>query len=160
MAHIESEKPRLNSQAKQNLVSFLASAQILTEFPEEYACFLNRVDGGEAKYMELRNDLEALEKRVLATLPEDQLHAMAKQAKHTEVRVVSKGDTRHFDDDWLVDKDTLAYLLNGAIQGKCLMCEDTSGYNCKLRKLLRELPVGRTKTTSVTMACMGSTEEF
>lgn len=156
----EKQNKRLTSAEKQNLLSFIAAAQILTEFPEEYAPLVGRVEGGNETYDAIREKLEALEREILKAVPTDQQRALLKQSKFTSIRVVSKADARDLGEDWVAQKDDLVYLANAAIQGKCFMCEDTAGYKCKLKKLLAELPISRTQTTSVTMACMNATDDF
>ncbi len=160
MGKQDSQNARINSKAKQDLLAFLSATQLLTQFDDEYLPLIKRVDGGEEVFAKLKCDLRTLAEDIVKSLPTDQYLSMLKQSKYTAIKVVSKNDVRDLGDDWLISKDDLVYLANLATQGKCLMCEDTSGYDCRLRKLMHELPLVQSRTTSITMACMKPTEEF
>ena len=42
---------------------------------------------------------------------------------------------------WLVPRDELTELVATIVNEKCLMCDKTDWFNCKLRRIISDLPV-------------------
>ena len=87
------------------------------------------------------------------TVPVKQLQRLERQMEISEIKVVVHDVAGQRQDYWLMDRDDLVYLVNAAVEGACLMCEDQNGYGCRLKKLLDELPVTCDGSGSSVVVC-------
>lgn len=145
---------RMNAAQKEAAVALYGIENLMQGYDKQFRALAQRVPHGWRDFRLALMTISKLISRILDTVPADQMRAMVNQMAISDIKVVTKSATRQREDDWVVSRDELATLMNYAVEGACLMCDDPNGYSCPLRKLMDELPVNADGRASAVIGCM------
>lgn len=95
--------------------------------------------------------LEKFNENVMDTIPYAQLGTIREQMERSDIRVITRSAGVQPDAHWVISRQDLADLAGFAIEGTCILC-DGDNKKCRLRKILRDLPVSG--MTSLHVPCM------
>lgn len=145
------ELKRMNAKDREALINLCAVDCLMQCDAEQFKLISKRIPNGWRDYRMMQSTIGRMTTNLLATVPPDQLGTILRHTENVTVRVVMKGINDKPKDDWVVGRADLALLINAAIEGQCLMCTNTTGQGCWLRRLIDESPVD---VTGFDVGCM------
>lgn len=135
------EQKRINAKDRETMVNLCAVECLMQCEADQFKLFSKRIPNGWRDYRMIQATLNRMTANMLATVPPDQLSTILKHTQNAIVKVAIKGINSKPEDDWVISRTDLSLLINAAIDGKCLMCTNTTGQGCWLRRLVEETPV-------------------
>lgn len=150
------ERQRIDSVTREALTIVYAAAQAIEKVGvPKLERMSRRVPNGWRDLKMVSSRLNKLVENLLDTLPTKQLETMIAQMRISHLRIVTNDVGQSDEPKWLVPRDELTELVAAVVDEKCLMCDKTDWYNCKLRRIIRDLPVD---VTNVPNGCWRDTE--
>lgn len=136
------ERQRIDSVTREALTIVYAAAQAIEKVGvPKLERMSRRVPNGWRDLKMVSSRLNRLVENLLDTLPTKQLETMIAQMRISRLRIVTNDVGQSDESKWLVPRDELTELVAAVVDEKCLMCDKTDWYNCKLRRIIRDLPV-------------------
>ena len=145
------ELKRMNAKDREALINLCAVDCLMQCDADQFKLLSKRIPNGWRDYRMVQSTLDRMTTKLLSTVPPDQLNTILRHTENVTVRVVMKGINDKPKDDWVISRSDLAFLINGAVHGMCLMCTNTTGQGCHLRRLLEECPMD---VTGIDVGCM------
>lgn len=149
------ERQRVNSVTREALTILYAAGQAIDMVAPKLEQLTRRVPNGWRDLRMVQSKLDKLVESVLNTIPVEQLDTMIAQMRISHLRIVTNDVGKSDESKWLVPRDELTELVAAVVDEKCLMCDKTDWYNCKLRRIIRDLPVD---VTNVPNGCWRDAE--
>lgn len=134
-------RKRINSVTREALTILYAAGQAIDMVAPKLEQLSRRVPNGWRDLRMVQSKLDKLVESVLNTIPVEQLDTMIAQMRISHLRIVTNDVGKSDESKWLVPRDELTELVAAVVDEKCLMCDKTDWYNCKLRRIIRDLPV-------------------
>lgn len=134
-------RKRINSVTREALTILYAAGQAIDMVAPKLEQLSRRVPNGWRDLRMVQSKLDKLVESVLNTVPVEQLDTMIAQMRISHLRIVTNDVGKSDESKWLVPRDELTELVTAVVDEKCLMCDKTDWYNCKLRRIIRDLPV-------------------
>lgn len=135
------ERQRVNSVTREALTILYAAGQAIDMVAPKLERLTRRVPNGWRDLRMVQSKLDKLVESVLNTIPVEQLDTMIAQMRISHLRIVTNDVGKSDESKWLVPRDELTELVAAVVDEKCLMCDKTDWYNCKLRRIITDLPV-------------------
>lgn len=148
-------RKRINSVTREALTILYAAGQAIDMVAPKLEQLSRRVPNGWRDLRMVQSKLDKLVESVLNTIPVEQLDTMIAQMRISHLRIVTNDVGQSDESKWLVPRDELTELVAAVVDEKCLMCDKTDWYNCKLRRIIRDLPVD---VTNVPNGCWRDAE--
>lgn len=95
--------------------------------------------------------LDKITEGVMDTIPYEQLGTIREQMERSDIRVITRSAGMQPDAHWVISRQDLADLAGFAVETTCFVC-DGNKKQCRLRKILKDLPVEG--MTSMHVPCM------
>lgn len=141
------ERIRLNRDAKETLqLLYAINSACITQF-ERIGKLCDRVNGRE-RFETVKSNLDSLIVDILNTVPAEQLIALRRFLDIAEISVNTKRVTGDDDLTWVILRNDLMELADYATDTQCFCC-DGKKQDCRLRKILKELPADGADTMRV-----------
>ena len=134
-------RKRINSVTREALTILYAAGQAIDMVAPKLEQLTRRVPNGWRDLRMVQSKLDKLVESVLNTIPVEQLDTMIAQMRISHLRIVTNDVGKSDDSKWLVPRDELTELVAAVVDEKCLMCDKTDWYNCRLRQIITDLPV-------------------
>lgn len=145
------ERKRLPASARDALMGLYAMDVLLDQYKQDYMRIADRADYGRRDMGLIRSRLDALIKKILQTVPGEQLRSIRHQMEQSTIRVAVKSPKGRIGDDlWVCSREELVELVRFAVWGACPSCDKEDGSRCKLRQVIDALPVDVDK---IVMGC-------
>ena len=135
------ELKRINAKDRECIVDLCAIDCLMQCEAEQFKRMSKRIPNGWRDYRMIQSTLGRMTANMLATVPPDQLSTILKHTQNAIVKVAIKGINHKPEDDWVISRVDLSLLINGAIEGQCMMCNNTTGQGCWLRRIIEESPM-------------------
>lgn len=135
------ERQRVNSVTREALTILYAAGQAIDMVAPKLEQLTRRVPNGWRDLRMVQSKLDKLIESMLNTIPVEQLDTMIAQMRISHLRIVTNDVGQSDESKWLVPRDELTELVAAVVDEKCLMCDKTDWYNCKLRRIITDLPV-------------------
>lgn len=148
-------RKRINSVTREALTILYAAGQAIDMVAPKLEQLTRRVPNGWRDLRMVQSKLDKLVESVLNTIPVEQLDTMIAQMRISHLRIVTNDVGKSDESKWLVPRDELTELVAAVVDEKCLMCDKTDWYNCKLRRIITDLPVD---VTNVPNGCWRDAE--
>lgn len=149
------DRKRINSTTREALTILYAAGQAIDMVAPKLEQLTRRVPNGWRDLRMVQSKLDKLVESVLNTIPVEQLDTMIAQMRISHLRIVTNDVGQSDESKWLVPRDELTELVAAVVDEKCLMCDKTDWYNCKLRRIITDLPVD---VTNVPNGCWRDAE--
>lgn len=149
------DRKRINSTTREALTILYAAGQAIDMVTPKLEQLARRVPNGWRDLRMVQSKLDKLVESVLNTIPVEQLDTMIAQMRISHLRIVTNDVGKSDESKWLVPRDELTELVAAVVDEKCLMCDKTDWYNCKLRRIISDLPVD---VTNVPNGCLRDAE--
>ena len=149
------ERQRVNSVTREALTILYAAGQAIDTVAPKLEQLTRRVPNGWRDLRMVQSKLDKLIESMLNTIPVEQLDTMIAQMRISHLRIVTNDVGQSDESKWLVPRDELTELVAAVVDEKCLMCDKTDWYNCKLRRIITDLPVD---VTNVPNGCWRDVE--
>lgn len=150
-----SNRKRMPSLTREAFQIFYSLSCVLGHMEKHFEPIVRRVPNGWRDFRLAQVVLDRLVGRILETIPPDQLRTIVEQVRISEIRYVTKRADNIATDQWVMDRADLAFLANKAIETTCIACDGSCKNQCKLRRIVDDLPVDITGVGGVAMACKG-----
>lgn len=137
----EHSRQRINAQEREIIMCLYAFKDALNTMIPRAQNLARRVPNG---YRDLRCALALTDKTVeklLNTIPVKQLKSLAHQLKITEISLRTKSAGNENPSFHMMDTEDIATLVQYIIDSRCVLCDGSDKNECKLRKVLQDLPV-------------------
>ena len=148
-------RKRLPSVAREAFQILYSCSCVLDHMEKYFEPIVRRVPNGWRDFKLLQSTFGRLIGRILDTLPPDQLRTIVEQVRISEIRLITKRVDNIATDQWVMDRGDLAYLANKAIETTCIACDGSCKNQCKLRRIIDDLPVDIMGVGEMSMACKG-----
>ena len=148
-------RKRMPSLTREAFQIFYSCSCILEHMEKHFEPIVRRVPNGWRDFRLLQSTFDRLIGRILDTIPPDQLKTILEQVRISEIRYVTKRADNVATDQWVMDRGDLAFLANKAIETTCIARDGSCKNQCRLRKIVDDLPVDVTGVGGVAMACKG-----
>ena len=135
------DRKRINSVTREALTILYAAGQAIDMVAPKLEQLSRRVPNGWRDLRMVQSKIDKLIESMLNTIPVQQLDTMISQMRISHLRIVTNDVGKSDESKWLVARDELTELVAAVVDEKCLMCDKTDWYNCKLRRIIRDLPV-------------------
>lgn len=135
------ERQRVNSVTREALTILYAAGQAIDMVAPKMEQLTRRVPNGWRDLRMVQSKLDKLVEALLNTIPVKQLDTMIAQMRISHLRIVTNDIGKSDESKWLVPRDELTELVAAVVDEKCLVCDKTDWYNCKLRRIITDLPV-------------------
>lgn len=135
------DRKRINSVTREALTILYAAEQAIDMVAPKLEQLSRRVPNGWRDLRMVQSKLDKLIDSMLNTIPVEQLDTMIAQMRISHLRIVTNDVGQSDESKWLVPRDELTELVAAVVDEKCLMCDKTDWYNCKLRRIISDLPV-------------------
>ena len=135
------ERQRVNSVTREALTILYAAGQAIDMVTPKLEKLARRVPNGWRDLRMVQSKLDKLIESMLNTILVEQLDTMIAQMRISHLRIVTNDVGKSDESKWLVPRDELTELVAAVVDEKCLMCDKTDWYNCKLRRIISDLPV-------------------
>ena len=135
------DRKRINSVTREALTILYAAVQAIDMVAPKLEQLTRRVPNGWRDLRMVQSKLDKLIESMLNTIPVEQLDTMIAQMRISHLRIVTNDVGKSDESKWLVPRDELTELVAAVVDEKCLMCDKTDWYNCKLRQIISDLPV-------------------
>lgn len=135
------DRKRINSVTREALTILYAAGQAIDMVAPKLEQLTRRVPNGWRDLRMVQSKLDKLVESVLNTIPVEQLETMIAQMRISHLRIVTNDVGKSDESKWLVPRDELTELVAAVVDEKCLMCDKTDWYSCKLRRIISDLPV-------------------
>lgn len=145
------ELKRINAKDREALINLCAVECLMRYDAEQFKLLSKRVPNAWRDYRMVQTTLDRLSGKLLATVPPEQLATILKHTEKAIIKVAIKGINDQPEDNWVISRNDLTLLINGAIHGQCLMCTNTTGQGCRLRQIIEESPID---VTGFDVGCM------
>ena len=149
------ERQRVNSVTREALTILYAAGQAIDMVAPKLEQLARRVPNGWRDLRMVQSKLDKLVETLLNTIPVKQLDTMIAQMRISHLRIVTNDIGKSDESKWLVPRDELTELVTAVVDEKCLMCDKHDWYNCKLRRIITDLPVD---VTNVPNGCWRDAE--
>lgn len=149
----EHGRQRINAQEREIIMRLYAFRDALNTMIPHAQNLARRVPNG---YRDLRCALALTDKTVenlLNTIPVKQLKSLAHQLKITEISLRTTSAGKENPSFHTMDTEDIATLVRYIIDSRCVLCDGSGKNECKLRKVLQDLPV--VGIDSLIMPCIG-----
>lgn len=146
------ERKRMTRDAREAFVNIYAISGALDKFAGDLEQVARRVPNGWRDLRMVQVRLGLLVKRLLDTIPPEQMLVMAHDMEVSEFRKVTKSAGKPPGDFWSVSREDLSNLVNEILENKCALCDCTDPLKCKTRELILDLPVKG--LTGINMPCL------
>ena len=150
------EVKRLPSQAREAFQIFCACQGMLGSLESYFEPIMRRVPNGWRDFRLAKSRIDRLAVDIIGTLPPDQIRTVIAQLKSSELRLIVKKFDEIPTDQWMMDRGDLAHLANKAIETTCIACDGSCKNQCKLRRIVDDLPVDLMQVGITFMACKGN----
>lgn len=134
------EKSRINAEGKELFAALYAIENILNVYAEKYKKLLGRVPNGWRRFRVAQSNIGNINTELINTIPIEQLITLQKQLQLTEIQIGIKSPAGRSKNYWVMSYDDLADLAEAATKNECFCC-DGSKHDCRLRQILKELPI-------------------
>ena len=134
------ERKRMTAEERELFAALFALDNILDKFSGGYQRLCQRVPGGWRDYRIAQSRMASVITRLLDTVPVEQLLTVKRQLDLTEIRIGIKSAAGRDKNYWVMSYDDLADLAEYATKTECFTC-DGAKHNCRLRQILKELPI-------------------
>lgn len=145
------ELKRINAKDREVMVNLCAVECLMQCEADQFKLMSKRIPNGWRDYRMIQSTLSRMTGNLFATVPPDQLHTILKHTEKAIVKVAIKGINNQPEDDWVISRTDLSMLIDAAVDGMCLMCNNTTGQGCWLRRIMEESPVN---VTGFDVGCM------
>ena len=145
------ELKRINAKDRECMVNLCAVECLMRCDADQFKLVSKRVPNAWRDYRMVQTTLDRLNGKLLATVPPEQLGTILKHTQNAIVKVAIKGINDKPEDDWVISRTDLSMLINAEVEEMCLMCTNTTGQGCWLRRIMEESPVD---VTGFDVGCM------
>lgn len=136
------ERQRIDSTTREALTILYAAAQAIEKVGVgKLERMSRRVPNGWRDLKMISSRLNRLVENLLDTLPTKQLETMIAQMRISHLRIVTNDVGKSDESMWLVPREDLTALVTAIVDEKCLLCDRDDWYNCKIRRIVKDLPV-------------------
>lgn len=135
------DRKRINSVTREALTILYAAGQAIDMVAPKLEQLARRVPNGWRDLRMVQSKTDKLIESVLNTIPVEQLDTMIAQMRISHLRIVTNDAGKSDESKWLVPRDELTELVAAVVDEKCLMCDKHDWFNCKLWKIISDLPV-------------------
>ena len=136
------ERQRIDSVTREALTIVYAAAQAIEKVGVPKLEWMSRrVPNGWRDLKMVSSRLNKLVENLLDTLPTKQLETMIAQMRISHLRIVTNDVGQSDESKWLVPREDLTALVTEIVDEKCLLCDRDDWYNCKIRRIVKDLPV-------------------
>ena len=139
------ERQRINSVTREALTILYAAGQAIEMVAPKLEQLTRRVPNGWRDLRMVQSKLNKLVEDMLVTIPVKQLDTMIAQMRISHLQIATNEVGKSDESKWLVPRDELTELVAAVVDEKCLMCDKEDWFNCKLRRIITDLPVDVTK---------------
>lgn len=148
-------RKRLPSMAREAFQIFCACQGMLGGLESHFEPIVKRVPNGWRDFKLVKSKFDRLVVDIIDTLPPDQIKTILAQLRASELRLIVKKADSMPTDQWMMDRGDLAHLANKAIETTCIACDGSCKNQCRLRKIVDDLPVDIMGVGEMSMACKG-----
>ena len=148
-------RKRLPSVAREAFTIMHSCLCVLEHMEKHFEPIVKRVPNGWRDFRMIQAVFSKLVGNIMDTIPPDQLRSILEQVRISEIRLITKRVDNIATDQWVMDRGDLAFLANKAIETTCIACDGSCKNQCRLRKIIDDLPVDITGIGGVSMACRG-----
>ena len=103
--------------------------------------------------------LDKLNDAVLDTVPDKQLRTIRQNVMQNTIKFTPKHSANPLPPDmWCMTREDLLVLADKATETTCAMCDRQDVWNCKLREVMKDLPLELTEEGAIFCRCMNNVE--
>lgn len=136
------ERQRIDSVTREALTILYAAAQAIEKVGvPKLERMSRRVPNGWRDLRMVSSRLNKLVENLLDTLPTKQLETMIAQMRISHLRIATNDVGKSDESMWLVPREDLTALVTAIVVEKCLLCDRDDWYNCRIRRIVKDLPV-------------------
>ena len=117
-----------------------AVENILKVYEEKYHRLVDRIPNGWRNFRLAQSNIEKINTALIDTIPIEQLITLKKQLELTDIQIGIKSPAGRSKNYWVMSYDDLADLADAATKNECFCCDGAKN-NCRLRQILKELPI-------------------
>lgn len=151
--YTDAQRQRINAREREVMLFLYAFENALKTVMPDAERMSKRVPNGLRDLRCIASLMGKLLENLLNTIPEKQLKSLSHQLKITEIAVRTSSAGKENPQFHTMDTEDIATLVRYIIDSRCILCDGSKKNECKLRKVLQDLPV--IGIDSLILPCIG-----